>query len=75
MRVYLQGAAAAGNAKDRDQVRDAIEKLPSMEINGVTWSNPLSATDHELYDADPTRWFLHGFDPQGKVVTIGPMAK
>lgn len=75
VRVYLQGAAAAGNAKDRDQVRDAIEKLPSVEINGVTWSNPFSATDHELYDADPTRWFLHGFDPQGKVVTIGPMAK
>lgn len=75
VRVYLQGAAAAGGAKDRSQVRDAIEKLPSVEINGVSWDNPFSANDHELYDADPTRWFLHAFDPQGKVITIGPMAK
>jgi len=74
VRIYFQGVAAAGGAKDRNLVREAIESLPSVEINGVVWSQPFSATDHELYDADPARWFRHGFDPEGKVVTIGPMA-
>ncbi|RNL65375.1 ABC transporter substrate-binding protein [Nocardioides marmoriginsengisoli] len=69
--LYGQAVAAAKDAHDWKAVRQAMEDTPKLDVNGRVWEKPFGAADHDLYEDDPSSWFVIGFDPEGKVRTIG----
>lgn len=72
--LYAQAVAEVGDAGDWEGVRQAMEDTPSLDINGRVWDKPFSAEDHDLYEDDPSSWYVIGFDPDGNLRTIGSAA-
>lgn len=60
--IYAQAVQKVGNATDYEAVRKAMEDTAVVHIKGDTIEKPFSATDHALYDDDPTKWLVYGFD-------------
>lgn len=73
--AYGQGLKAGGS--DYEAVRDAIESVPSVEVEGTTYENPFAPGDGEFYDGDISEWHVMGFDdtPEGNIVTHGTVAE
>ncbi|MDQ6527257.1 ABC transporter substrate-binding protein [Nocardioides sp. LHD-245] len=69
--LYAQAVAAAKDAHDWKAVRQAMEDTPSLDVNGRVWEQPFGADDHDLYEDDPSSWYVIGFDPEGNLRTIG----
>lgn len=72
---YGQGLKAGGS--DREAVRDAIEAVPSVEVEGLKYQKPFAPGDGEFYDDDITKWHVLGFDDtaKGSIVTDGTVAQ
>ncbi|MCX0275222.1 ABC transporter substrate-binding protein [Nocardia zapadnayensis] len=72
--AYAQGLKAGG--ADHGAVRDAIESVASVEVEGTTYEKPFAPGDGEFYDADVANWHVMGFDdtPEGDIVTFGTVA-
>jgi branched-chain amino acid transport system substrate-binding protein len=73
--AYAQGLKAGGS--DYEAVRDAIESVASVEVEGTTYEAPFGPGDGEFYDDDITKWHVMGFDdtPEGDIVTYGTVAE
>lgn len=72
--LYLDAVAKVKDPKDYAAVRKAMEDAEQLQVKDFTIDAPFSATDHELFEDDPTQWFVHSFDEQGNVVTQGTVA-
>lgn len=73
--AYGQGLKAGGS--DYEAVRDAMESVASVEVEGTTYERPFGPGDGEFYDDDITKWHVMGFDdtPEGDIVTYGTVAE
>ena len=73
--AYGQGLKVGGS--DREAVRDAIEAVPSVEVEGQKYQKPFAPGDGEFYDDDITKWHVLGFDDtaKGNIVTDGTVAQ
>lgn len=72
--AYAQGLKKGG--EDRVAVRDAIEAIETVEVEGAKYEKPFAPGDGEFYDDDITEWHVLGFDdsPDGNIVTLGTVA-
>lgn len=73
--IYAQAVQKVGNATDYEAVRKAMEDTAVVHIKGDTIDKPFSATDHALYDDDPTKWLVYGFDSKFGLKIEGTAAK
>ena len=73
--AYGQGLKKGGS--DREAVRDAIEGVASVDVEGVTYEKPFGPGDGEFYDDDISLWHVSGFDDtaKGNIVTLGTVAE
>ncbi|MDX8152701.1 ABC transporter substrate-binding protein [Patulibacter brassicae] len=73
--AYAQAVKAAGST-DKAAVRDALEKLPSIDVRGDKIANPFTADSHDAYHAaTPKDWFIFGFDDKGEITKRGTVAE
>ncbi|MAT06962.1 MAG: hypothetical protein CL424_18165 [Acidimicrobiaceae bacterium] len=68
--AYGQAVAAAGDATDYDGVRLALEGIEELDVNGRVFESPF-ATDRTIYDNSAASWYIHIFDENGEIVSIG----
>lgn len=70
------GQALKVGGSDREAVRDAIEGVESVEVEGVKYEKPFAPGDGEFYDDDIASWHVSGFDDsaKGNIVTYGTVA-
>jgi branched-chain amino acid transport system substrate-binding protein len=73
--AYGQGLKAGGS--DYEAVRDAIESVASVEVEGAQYDKPFGPGDGEFYDDDISAWHVMGFDDtaEGNIVTHGTVAE
>jgi branched-chain amino acid transport system substrate-binding protein len=73
--AYGQGLEAGGS--DYQAVRDAIESVASVEVEGTQYDKPFGPGDGEFYDDDISAWHVMGFDDtaEGNIVTHGTVAE
>ena len=73
--AYGQGLKAGGD--DYEAVRDAMESVASVQVEGATYEKPFGPDDGEFYDDDISKWHVMGFDdtPKGNIVTDGTVAE
>ncbi|WGY00449.1 ABC transporter substrate-binding protein [Nocardioides sp. QY071] len=73
--AYGQGLKAGGS--DHEAVRDAIESVASVNVEGSIYDKPFGPGDGEFYDDDIDNWHVMGFDdtPEGNIVTEGTVAE
>lgn len=73
--AYGQAFKAGGH--DREAVRNAIESVSSVQVEGKKYDHPFGPGDGEFYDGDISKWHVMSFDssPKGNIVTDGTVAE
>lgn len=73
--AYLQAVKEAGDARDFDAVREALESLDSISVGDDVYEQPFAEGDHELYEADDAAsWYVFGFAGDGSLENRGDLA-
>lgn len=68
---YGQAVAAAKDAGDYEAVIAALQELREINVWGRVFEAPFSVTDRNLYSNDASTWFLHEFDENGVLRSLG----
>ncbi|GGF35170.1 ABC transporter substrate-binding protein [Subtercola lobariae] len=71
VQLYMAAVAKVGSATNYEAVRKAMEDITDFSSLGVDFGTPFSPTDHDLFDADPSKWFLQALDPNGNLISTG----
>lgn len=68
---YGQAVAAAKDAGDYEAVIAALQELQEINVWGRVFEAPFSVTDRNLYSNDASTWFIHEFDENGVIRSLG----